>query len=183
MKKASNIIIVIGVMALFFFALIFFAKNNQKNKEKKIIENSATTYATVLYCGFKNDNGNFVSIEYFIDDKKYLNRTSAPSKQYQENEQIEIVYNKEAPEKFIAHFYNMKINDTIKVDSSEATITNIVATKSNTTSLIDYEYFIDNIKYTRTNEVLTSDTINYSIGQKIAVSYNVNNPKSSIVVQ
>ncbi|MEZ4879586.1 MAG: hypothetical protein R2801_05420 [Chitinophagales bacterium] len=77
MKKASNIIIVIGVMALFFFALIFFAKNNQKNKEKKIIENSATTYATILYCGFKNDNGNFVSIEYFIDDKKYLNRTSA----------------------------------------------------------------------------------------------------------
>lgn len=185
MKNIVNIIITIAVIVLLFSLIIFYANTNKKDKEHKILDNGATTYATILYCGFKNDIGNFVSIEYFVDDKKYLDRTSAPSSQFQVNEQIEIVYNTTEPTTFIGHFYNMKFNDSIQTKSIEATIINIEPTKrkidTNAISVITYEYYINNIKYTRTNELLVNGTINYSIGQKIQIQYNIDNPKSSIL--
>lgn len=187
MKKSLSIIIVVVVIALLFGTLVFYANLNKKNKENKITENGVTTYATILYCGFKNDGGNFVSIEYVVNGKKYLDRTSAPSNQYQVNEQIEIVYNNDDPTKFLAHFYNIKLNDTIQYKSIEATIINIDPTEKKVNniniSMLTYEYFVNNIKYTRTNEVLETDNIKYTVGQKLAISYNIYNPKSSIIVQ
>lgn len=184
MKNTINIILTLVVIVLLFLLLIFFANTNKKDKEHKILDNGATTYATILYCGFKNDIGNFVSIEYFVDDKKYLDRTSAPNNQYQVNEQIEITYNSAEPTTFISHFYNMKLKDTIQSKLIEATIINIEPTKrkigNQTISMLTYVYDINNIKYTRTNELLVNDANNYSIGQKIPIRYNIDNPKSSI---
>lgn len=178
MKKATNIIIPIIVIVLFFSLLIFLANMNNQNKENKIINNGVATFATILYCG--NKDGNFVSIEYFVNNKKYLTKVSAPSNEYQENEQIEIVYNAAEPYSIIAHFYKMKFNDTIEFKETEATIININPAKSNAILLLTYEYLINGIKYTRTNEILDGDNNKYSIGKNSIILYNINNPKSSI---
>ena len=182
MKKAFNFLIPIGVIALFFFLLIYVANINKRNKENKILENGKSTFATILYCG--NKDGNFVSVEYFVNDKKYLTKIGAPSNEYQENEQIEIVYNVAEPANVLAHFYNMKFNNNIDFKEIEATIINNVATKikagNNSIKMLTYEYAVNGVKYSRTNQILITDDNKYSIGNKILILYNTNNPKSSI---